>query len=374
MTFQFIHTGDWHLAKSFGRFDAETAPLLRDARLRIVDRVGSLARQTEAAVVLVAGDVFDGPSVGDDVLRKLAARLDQFVDITWHFLPGNHDPAVANGVWQRFAKFADAAHVVIHDEAGLHHLAADVDLLTAPLRTRAIAHDPTAWMTERERAAGTIRIGLAHGAVQGFGSVGEASVLISPDRAVTADLDYLALGDWHGVRQVGPKAWYAGTPEPDQFPDNEPGYALSVHIAGPGAEPVVERHWLAQYRWRREELAGDVLAELGNVERRVVDAGSEAANLLLRLDVRGRTTLDDEFELRDRIERLRDRILYLAADFSQLKIDSQELGPDTFGDPLLSAVAGRLAAKAAGEGDDAAIAHQALLVLAGLSRADGDAA
>lgn len=374
MAFQFIHTGDWHLAKTFGRFDPETAPLLRDARLRIVDRVGALARETGAAAVLVAGDTFDQPLVGDEVLRRLAARLAQFTDMAWHFLPGNHDPAVANGVWQRFARFVDGTHVVIHHEAGLHHVTDDVDILSAPLRARAIAHDPTAWMDARSSAAGTIRIGLAHGAVQGFGSAGEASVLIAPDRAVAAQLDYLALGDWHGVRQVGPRAWYAGTPEPEQFPDNEPGYVLAVHLAGPGLEPEVERHALAQYRWQRHVLEGDVLAALGDLEREIAQVGADASDLLLHLEVQGRLSLDDEFALRDRIARLGDRLLHLETDFTGLKVDTHDLDPENFGDPLLAAVATRLAAAAAGGGEEGAVAHEALLVLAGLARGAEEAA
>ena len=374
MAFQFIHTGDWHLAKTFGRFDPETAPLLRDARLRIVDRVGTLARETGAAAVLVAGDTFDQPLVGDEVLRRLAARLAQFTDVTWHFLPGNHDPAVANGVWQRFAKFVDGAHIVIHHEAGLHHITDNVDILSAPLRARAIAHDPTAWMDQRDSNPGTIRIGLAHGAVQGFGSAGDASVLIAPDRAVSARLDYLALGDWHGVRPVGLRAWYAGTPEPDQFPDNEPGYVLAVRLAGPGEEPEIERHWLAQYRWQREVLDGDILAALADLESRILEAGADASNLLLRLDVNGRLSLDDEFNLRDRVVRLGDRLLHLEADFSGLKVDAHEFGPESFGDPLLAAVAARLAKAAAVGGDDGTIAHEALLVLASLAWSEEAAA
>ena len=374
MAIQFIHTGDWHLAKPFGRFDSDTAPLLRNARLGIADRVGELARKTGASTVLVAGDVFDGPMIGDEVLRKLAARLDAFADITWHFLPGNHDPAVANGIWQRFARIVDKAHIVIHHEAGLHALGDGVDLLTAPLRARAIAHDPTEWMDARTSPPGTIRIGLAHGAVQGFGSAGEATVLIAADRAIRAGLDYLALGDWHGVREAGPKAWYAGTPEPDRFRDNEPGYVLGVRIAAPGAAPEVERHHLAQYQWQRHALDGDNLAVLEALEGQVAAAGGDAATLLLRLVVSGRTTLEHEFALRDRIARLGDRVLHLEADFDGLTVDAREIGADSLDDPLLAAVARRLAEASGAGGEDGAVAHQALRVLAGLARTREEAA
>ncbi|MFT5510309.1 MAG: DNA repair exonuclease SbcCD nuclease subunit [Hyphomicrobiaceae bacterium] len=368
MAIEFIHTGDWHLAKPFGRFDLEKAALLREARARVVDRVGDLARQIGASVVLVAGDVFDGPLVADAVLRKLAARLEQFSDLQWHFLPGNHDPATSNSVWSRFAAMCTVDHVVIHQEAGLHHISTGIDLLTAPLHARAIAHDPTAWMVDGTSTPDTIRIGLAHGAVQGFGSAGEASVLISPDRAVSAELDYLALGDWHGVRQVGPKAWYAGTPEPDQFPDNDPGYALSVSIARHGAEPQVQRHWLGQYEWRKSMLDGDLLARLGDLERSLVATGTDATNTLLRLDIQGRVTLEEEFELRDRIERLSDRTFHTEADFSQVTVNTQQLDADAFDDPLLASVAAQLTGVLTAGGDEGAIAHRALLLLARLAR------
>ena len=356
------------------RVATELAPLLRDARMRIVDRVGECARATGAEAVLVAGDVFDGPMVGDEVLRKLAARLELYQDIRWHFLPGNHDPATPNGIWHRFAAFAVGEHVTVYHEAGLHHLKGDVDVLVAPLRARAIAHDPTEWMMERASAEGVLRVGLAHGAVQGFGSAGLASVLISPDRAVSAGLDYLALGDWHGMQQVGPKAWYAGTPEADRFLDNEPGYVLSVEIAEAGGEPQVRPHRLGQYQWRRQVLTGDLLAALGALETSVAQAAGAAGDWLWRVQVQGRVSLEDEFVLRDRIERLRDRLFFVEADFAQLRVDSDAVAMDTFEDPLLAAVGARLAEKMARGDEDGAVAHEALRLLAGLVRDVEDAA
>jgi Calcineurin-like phosphoesterase len=374
MAFHFIHTGDWHLAKPFGRFDGEKAPLLRDARARIVDKVGELARSAGATAVLVAGDVFDGPLVADNVLRKLAVRLEQYGDLEWHFLPGNHDPSTPNGVWQRFARFSPGRHVVIHQSAELCNLDDGVELLSAPLHARAIAHDPTAWMVDREGANGAIRIGLAHGAVQGFGSAGEASVLIAPDRAVSARLDYLALGDWHGVRQVGPKAWYAGTPEPDQFPENEPGYALSVRIAGVGAEPQVERHWLGQYRWERHVLTADLAAGLEALEGRVSNGDGDGANMLMQIQLSGRVDLEDEINLRSQIERLGDMTFHTEADFSGLEIDTGSLAVSALADPMLAAVSERLAVRMAAEGEAGEVAHRALILLTGFARGREDAA
>jgi len=368
MAFRFIHTGDWHLAKPFGRFDAEKAPLLRNARAGIVDRVGELARQVGAGTVLVAGDVFDGSLVADNILRKLAVRLEQFSDLEWHFLPGNHDPATPNGVWQRFTRFAPGEHVVIHHTAGLRSLGDGVELLSAPLHARAIAHDPTAWMVDRVGAGGAIRIGLAHGAVQGFGSAGEASVLIAPDRAVSARLDYLALGDWHGVRQVGPRAWYAGTPEPDQFPENEPGYALSVQIAGDGSEPRVEQHWLGQYCWERHALSADLFAGLAALERNLGD-GDDATRMLLQIQLSGRVGLEEELELRSRIERLGDMTFHTEADFNDLEIATGATNVGGLADPLLSTVSERLTERMAGDdAESREIAHRALILLAGFAR------
>ena len=94
--------------------------------------------------------------------------------------------------------------------------------------------DLTAW-TARCQTPGRIRIGLAHGGVVDFGSEAATPAIIPPNRAKTAGLDYLALGDWHGQMQLTPRTWYAGTPEPDSFKDHPPAGSLLVDIPAPGA-------------------------------------------------------------------------------------------------------------------------------------------
>ena len=52
-----------------------------------------------------------------------------------------------------------------------------------------------------------------------------ASVAIAPARARDAGLAYLALGDWHGTREIAPATWYAGTPEPEPVEEPRPRFA-----------------------------------------------------------------------------------------------------------------------------------------------------
>jgi hypothetical protein len=59
---------------------------------------------------------------------------------------------------------------------------------------------------------------MAHGPVVGFKGDGEMEEnLVPPGRPEAPGLDYLAMGDWHGVKRIGPKLWYSGTPEGDRF-------------------------------------------------------------------------------------------------------------------------------------------------------------
>src|SRR5690606_4559470 len=97
-------------------------------------------------------------------------------------------------------------------------------VLAAPLTQRHTHSDLTGWFDVEPSDPALIRIGLAHGCVAGIlPSNVDAGNPIAADRAVSARLDYLALGDWHGTRRVDPRTWYSGTPEPDRFRRNDPG-------------------------------------------------------------------------------------------------------------------------------------------------------
>ena len=192
-------------------------------------------------------------------------------------------------------------------------------LLPAPLRRRQTLTDPTAWMGEAATPEGAIRIGLAHGSVTRFGSADRSQGnYIDPARPKEARLDYLALGDWHGQRQIGPRCWYAGTPEPDDF-DQEDGAVLLVEIAGPGAVPAVQSLPTARYRWVRQRETLHGAEDIAVLDERIRALAPDAARLLVDLVVEGTLSLADRALFAQRIDRS------LRAALCHLRLDDERL-------------------------------------------------
>jgi hypothetical protein len=110
----------------------------------------------------------------------------------------------------------------------------DVWLLPAPLTYRHNLDYPTAELDAMAAPGASLRIGLAHGSIRDFGSRGEANNLIPPGCAERSDLNKIALGDWHGILEIGSRTWYAGTPESDRFQRDVLGHVLLVDFGGGG--------------------------------------------------------------------------------------------------------------------------------------------
>jgi DNA repair exonuclease SbcCD nuclease subunit len=368
MRFTFIHTADWQVGKRFGAFPAEKAAVLRAQRLDAVDRVAAAAKATGAGTVLVAGDVLDSETLPDTLAAQLLSRLKGYARLTWHLLPGNHDPARAGGVWESIAAGGLPANVRVCASEGLFELVPGVVLLAAPLSSKSTSRDLTAFMDAAASPAGTIRIGLAHGSVQGFGSAGDASVPIDPARVKSAGLSYLALGDWHGTTRISDRVWYSGTPEPDGFRDNYPGHVLAVTIEAAGAVPEVERIPTAHFTWLRREHRLDRADGLATIEAEVDGLGSGASRRLLALTLEGLVSLGEFASIERRLARLGPQLFDLQTDTSSLKTEAVHSDLDALGPGLLGTVAQRLKAVADGSGEDAATAQRALRKLFTLAR------
>jgi len=295
---RFIHTSDWQLGKPFGRAPEEARGALREARLDAIDTLAAAARRDEASVVLVAGDVFDSSEPGDRVFRQALTRMKAADDLRWMLLPGNHDPARADGLWSRLALEAPANVVACVEPAAIE-LFEGAWLLPAPLQYKRALEDPTAWFDTAETPPGSLRIGLAHGPITGFGSEA-APNLLPPDRAKRSGLSYLALGDWHGRIAVDPYTHYCGTPEPDDFGREVTGVALSVELRG-GQVPAVKEVPIGRYTWATADWT---LSEVHDLEPLLKDLAPEVErrHLVARVKVSGLLTLTERVAVHERLE------------------------------------------------------------------------
>lgn len=288
--FRFIHSSDLHLGKPFGQMPDEARGRLIEARFAKIGTLLEVAEREGASHILLAGDTFDAETPSPATRRQAIRAMASDKGIRWVVLPGNHDSLAADELWRTLAaECPDNVTLALKPEPIT--LAEGVTLLPAPCPARRAGRDLTAWMDSAETPEGHIRIGLAHGGVQSFSEDGSDDTL-APNRATTARLDYLALGDWHGQMQVEPRTWYSGTPEADQFKHPGRASALVVTISGPGAPPQVEPAETGQFLWATRALTLTPGADPVPQVETLLPAEAARRNTLVRLDLAGRVNPD----------------------------------------------------------------------------------
>lgn len=355
---RFVHTADWQLGKPFARFEPDVRALLTDARFDAIDAIGRLATGSNAAHVLVAGDVFDTEGPEDRVIVQALSRMSRHA-CRWWLLPGNHDYARNGGLWDRVLS-KGTENVTVLAEASPHEIERGVWLLPAPLEHRHQLEDPTELFDTMDTPGANLRIGVAHGSIRDFGSRGETRNQIAPDRASRSRLDYIALGDWHGSLRVDSRTWYSGTPETDGFQRDDPGHALLVEIE-PGADPVVTPTRTGRFQWlSRDWLVNDAASFSSECDRLLGEIEPSVA--LLKLSLAGITSLSDRIQILARLENEIGHMLrHLEVrsddlvgrpsdeDLAELKVEG-----------MLGTAAEKLNAKVEAGGADAVIAKRAL--------------
>ena len=326
MAARFIHTADWQIGKPYASNPSPTKRVLaQQERLNVIGRIGAAAQSHNAQFVLVAGDLFDSTTPSKDDVAALCTAICQ-IGLPVHVIPGNHDHGGPGGVWHQpfFRDFRaqQAPNLHIHLEPAPIILP-DAVLLPCPLRRRHENADTCAWL----RACGSMsekwgekpRIVLAHGSVQGFSSDGDdesnqdnATNRIELERLQLEAFDYIALGDWHGAKQISEKAWYAGTPEQDRFAkgaDYQAGYVLAV-VAERAALPQVSRIKTGRFGWHELSfhLAED--AALG-ILRQAIEGllGNRAQSDLLNLTLTGSLGIEVSAQLAADLEAWKARLI-----------------------------------------------------------------
>ncbi|MDD2747357.1 MAG: DNA repair exonuclease [Acidithiobacillus ferrooxidans] len=361
---RFLHTADWQIGRQYGSMTAEDAAALAEARFQTVARIAQLASCESVDAVLVAGDVFDAQTVADRSIRRLFNALEAFPG-PWIMIPGNHDAALSESVWSRAERLQAIPRNVhcilkpgIVDFSPLGFM-----LLAAPLTQRHTYSDLTEWFDSAETPDQILRIGIAHGGVQGIlADEVEATNPIAPLRASSAHLDYLALGDWHGTKQIDARTWYAGTPEPDRFRNNDAGNILLVEISQPSAEVQVLRRSVGTFNWRKETLHLRVSSDLDYLTEILQSCGNQD---VLQLDLSGEVDLAGEQLLHLALGAAEGRLRSLIVDRTELRLlPTEEDIAALHADGYLGEVIAELRNRQQGESD--VVAREAMAILATL--------
>ena len=84
-----LHSGDWHLDAPFQGRTAQQAEFLRRELLKIPGKLAALCKEENCDVVLLSGDLFDGPYTPDTF--KVVYDALRSMEVPVFITPGNHD-------------------------------------------------------------------------------------------------------------------------------------------------------------------------------------------------------------------------------------------------------------------------------------------
>ena len=369
---RFVHSADWQLGMTRREYlGAEAQARFVAARIEAVTAIGRLARDQRCPFVVVAGDVFETNHVERQIVVRALEAMAATPEVTFHLLPGNHDPLDAASVF-RSATFVEHQPANVNVLTGeTVQIAPGVELIPAPWPTKRPLVDLLGARLADLPVDGTRRIVVGHGHLDHLtpDEVDPALVRASALEAAVADgrVHYIALGDRHSTTSVGSsgRIWYAGAPEPTDFRETDPGNVLLVSLDPATAQVSVNPRHIGTWTFVRHEAELTGEADLRLLET-FLDALPQKTRTIVRLALRGQLSLAEKAAL--------DRLLAHYADLFatvhgwERRIDLMVLPDDTdFAGLELSGFAGDALADlrelATGTDAQATVAQDALALL-----------
>ncbi|GAA0618563.1 DNA repair exonuclease [Kribbella sandramycini] len=296
----FLHSSDWQLGMMRRFLGPDGQARWGQGRLDAVARIGAVATESNAAFVVVTGDVFEHNQVERQTILRACEALKR-IPVPVVLLPGNHDALEPGSLWTSSQWQAHApAHVTVVTDTAPFEVVPGVEIVGAPWRSRRPLSDPAApgYADLQPAPAGTTRILLVHGQLTSLsGGMSDVPTIdqTALEAAVTdGRVHYVGLGDRHSTTRVTDRIWFSGTQEVTTPEETDPGNVLKVTIgSGITVEPVRVGAWhMVDHKvelYDEESLTAleDWFAELPDKERtyvRLAGDGSLPLPLLSRLD------------------------------------------------------------------------------------------
>lgn len=241
----FIHTSDLQIGMTRKFLSPEAQARFDDARLQAVKRLGALAEERGAEFIVVAGDVFEHNSLERET-RGRALEVLRALPVPVYLLPGNHDPLVADSI---FNSTADIAGVTVLDDSEPVVVRDGVEVVGAPLLAKHASEDLCAKAIRDLEPTENVRILVGHGQAEGYGTEDTAALIdvAGLDDAISRGvIDYVALGDTHSTQSLSSsgRVWFSGSPETTDYFDRTPGVAGGETDSGNALVVTVDKDGL----------------------------------------------------------------------------------------------------------------------------------
>jgi len=327
MPIRIFHTSDVHIGLKFTRGYSEgIRQSLVDARLETLGRMVEVASNENCDLFVVAGDLFENLRVGKAVVRKSAEVLKRFEGLV-AVLPGNHDYIQESDdpVWPVFEDALGEGHVVLKETRPYDLEAHGVKALVYPgvCVSRHSAENAIGWVaSEAEASDGRVRIGIAHGSLEGLSpDFNKDYYPMGKAELEASGMDVWLLGHTH-IRypdcdkvSSGERCFFPSVPEPDGFDCRHPGYAWILEV---GEDHSVTARSLAVGKFRFHNLEETVAGEAGLKALRKQFAELDGETSLVKLKLGGRLPGEVFGRIGDFLGGLEKRALYLETDLTEL--------------------------------------------------------
>ena len=229
-----LHAADLHLDSPFQALSREKAAQRRAEQRVTLGRIADLARERQADLVLLAGDLFDADAAYAET-TELLEHIFSGMDMPVFIAPGNHDWYGPRSIWSRL-DFGN--NVCVFDSERVRRVTIpelNVRVWGAAFTGRQ-KNAPLAGF-EAAKDGDTIDIMVLHGEV---GNPGSVYGPVSEEDIARSGMDYIALGHQHaysGLRRAG-DTWYAwpGCPEGRGFDETGEKGVILAEIGQDGCE------------------------------------------------------------------------------------------------------------------------------------------
>ena len=273
-----IHGADFHLDSPFAGLSPEGAARRRGEQRDLLEALARLAREKEADLVLLAGDLLDSERVFRETAQALRAAL-AAIPCPVFIAPGNHDFYSPRSVWTSL-DWPENVHIFTSDALEAVELPgctlwgrafSDAHQTACPLEGLAVPGD------------GRLHIACVHGCVGTGNDYGP----ITPGEIAASGLDYLALGHVHqgsGLQREGGTWWaYPGCPEGRGFDETGEKGVLYVE-AEPGR---VTAQFVPLAKVRYEIITADITGPDGALFNILEALPGKTSDLICRLILTG---------------------------------------------------------------------------------------